>query len=262
MSARFRGLRETLLRAGIAPRHVRRYLRELDEHLNDLVADQLAMGYEGEDAMIRARARLGGDAELAQAMIDQRDFRSISARFPWAVFPLLPLPAVFIGLALSLLLTIGLSKLVGFGIGGTQFAVPAWYSLLAGLLLSVVNFLMMPLVTLLLTILVWRQRLSILWLLPCLLILLPLITDLQGDFFTAADLLQHKRDNTHIGLGWTWAGWGTGSGQNWGILPGKLATELQMGVYSGLARQLLILLPPMTLIAMRLRQRKAEADAV
>ena len=35
---RFEALRETLLQGGIAPRHVRRYLRELDDHLADLTA--------------------------------------------------------------------------------------------------------------------------------------------------------------------------------------------------------------------------------
>src|SRR3954469_1786907 len=104
MSAPFEGLRETLLRGGIAPPHVRRYLRELDEHMADLVAAQQAEGYQGEDARSRARARLGADAELAQAMIEQRDFRSFSARFPWLVFTLLPPLTMLLVLALPVLL--------------------------------------------------------------------------------------------------------------------------------------------------------------
>ena len=87
---RFDDLRETLLVGGIAPRHVRRYLRELSEHLDDLTAQQRVAGYDGEDAAIRARARLGGDEELAAAMLAQKQFRSWAARAPWAVFLFLP----------------------------------------------------------------------------------------------------------------------------------------------------------------------------
>lgn len=49
-------LRERLLAAGIAPRHVRRYLAELEGHLDDLIQDQRDAGYDTEDATIRARA--------------------------------------------------------------------------------------------------------------------------------------------------------------------------------------------------------------
>jgi hypothetical protein len=86
----FDNLRERLLLGGVAPRHVRRYLRELDEHLDDLTAQQRQGGYDGEDAAIRARARLGGDDELASAMLAQKRFRSWTARAPWAVFLFLP----------------------------------------------------------------------------------------------------------------------------------------------------------------------------
>ena len=92
---------DALLKGGIAPRHVRRYVRELDEHLDDLTAQQRASGYDGEDAALRARAQLGDDAELAQAMLDQPGMRSWPARLPWLVFLLLPpVVSAVIGLAL------------------------------------------------------------------------------------------------------------------------------------------------------------------
>jgi hypothetical protein len=86
----FDAIAETLLKGGIAPRHVRRYVRELDDHLDDLTAQQRAAGYDDADAAARARARLGEDAELAQAMLDQPGMRSWPARMPWLVFLLLP----------------------------------------------------------------------------------------------------------------------------------------------------------------------------
>ena len=81
---RFESLRESLLKSGIAPRHVRRYVRELDEHLDDLAAQQREAGYDAEDATIRARAKLGSDTELAGAMLDQPGMRSWPARLPWS----------------------------------------------------------------------------------------------------------------------------------------------------------------------------------
>ena len=44
----FDAVAETLLKGGIAPRRVRRYVRELDEHLDDLTEQQRAVGYDDE----------------------------------------------------------------------------------------------------------------------------------------------------------------------------------------------------------------------
>ena len=77
---RFDTLRETLLAGGIAPRHVRRYLAELSEHLDDLTAEQRTLGYDATDAVLRAHARLGDDGELAKAMLEQPGMKSWPAR--------------------------------------------------------------------------------------------------------------------------------------------------------------------------------------
>lgn len=88
MAQPFEELRERLLRAGVAPRHVRRYVRELADHLADLRAEEEQAGRSRENALAAARARLGGVDALAQAMIRQRRFQSWSARAPWAMFSL------------------------------------------------------------------------------------------------------------------------------------------------------------------------------
>ncbi len=84
MDALFSELRERLLRAGVAPRHVRRYLRELAEHLADLRAEDEATALE----------RLGGVDDLAKAMTEQRQFQAWCVRAPWATFGLAPLLAL------------------------------------------------------------------------------------------------------------------------------------------------------------------------
>jgi len=84
-------LREHLLRAGVAPRHVRRYLTELADHLADLKAEEARAGGSRADAESAALARLGRMDDLAKAMIEQRQFQSWSARAPWAIVGLAPL---------------------------------------------------------------------------------------------------------------------------------------------------------------------------
>jgi hypothetical protein len=90
MAKRFHELRERLLRAGVAPRHVRRYLTELADHLADLRAEEERTGRSRVDAESAALLRLGGMDDLAKAMIEQRQFQSWCVRAPWAMFGLGP----------------------------------------------------------------------------------------------------------------------------------------------------------------------------
>jgi hypothetical protein len=158
----FDAVAETLLKGGIAPRHVRRYVHELDEHLDDLTAQQRAAGYDREDAASRARARLGDDSELAQAMLDQPGMRSWPARMPWLVFLLLPpiLTAVM-GLALY-----AAFYYVGNGAAKITAVLPLPESRLVGFSLAAmtaVNVLAVPVTATLLAILAQRQRLRLRW---------------------------------------------------------------------------------------------------
>jgi hypothetical protein len=173
---------------------VRRYLRELTDHLADLTERQRAAGYDEENAAIRARALLGDDAELAVAMEEQPGFRSIAARFPWAVFGVMPPLA----LILSFLLWVTAMVLIGFA-GGAIPAhhkisppVPGWYAATASGLIFVGNYLVTPLLGLLLAWMAQRQRMKSLW--PLLAMGLILLLNMHGMF--EAD---SKRIN--IGLG-------------------------------------------------------------
>ena len=94
MVSPFNELRERLLRAGVAPRHERRYLKELADHLADLAAEEKSGGLNRQDAESAALARLGSMDDLARAMLDQTRLRSWSSRAPWATFGLAPLLAL------------------------------------------------------------------------------------------------------------------------------------------------------------------------
>lgn len=104
MADPFRPLRERLLRAGVAPRHVRRYLGELSDHLNDLRTEEERAGRPRPDAESAALARLGGIDELSRAMIGHRHFQSWCSRAPWAMFAVVPLLAVAAGYLVACLI--------------------------------------------------------------------------------------------------------------------------------------------------------------
>jgi hypothetical protein len=87
-------LRERLLRAGVAPRHVRRFLAESRDHLADLTAEEESAGRSRADAESAALVRLGGADDLAKAMIERRQFQSWCIRAPWAMFGIAPLFAL------------------------------------------------------------------------------------------------------------------------------------------------------------------------
>ena len=84
-------LRERLLRAGVAPRHVRRYIKELADHLADLRAEKEREGRSPADAESESLMRLGSMDDLAKAMTERKEFQSWCVRAPWAMFGLAPI---------------------------------------------------------------------------------------------------------------------------------------------------------------------------
>lgn len=207
MSAPFEPLRERLLRAGIAPRHVRRYLRELSEHLADLTAEQRAAGYDEENAAIRARALLGDDAELATAMEEQPGFRSLVARFPWLVFGVVPPIIMFICTAFPVLLVALFAKMaLILSLVERGTVEPPWLQTAIRLVLETGNLLALPLTVLLMTVLVWRQRLSPAWALLSLAVLWPLLLCASIDFPATAEIARKSGASLSLGAGFSTRG--------------------------------------------------------
>lgn len=117
---RFDDVKERLLRAGVAPRHVRRYVVELGDHFDDLVGEQTAAGIARGAAEKSARARLGSDADLARVMLERPGLRSLSARHPWAVFVLAP-----IALPVAALVAVVLVEVASLTVISTLYKNPA-----------------------------------------------------------------------------------------------------------------------------------------
>lgn len=159
---RFEAVAEILLKGGIAPRHVRRYVRELDDHLDDLVHHQRESGHAEEDAASRARALLGSDAELSAAMLSQPGLRSWPARLPWLFFIVLPPLAVLALFFAAILPLVGLAHF-GHMTTGQGIAAPEWFRLLARSMAFVGNLLLAPALSILLVAVALRQRLPMRW---------------------------------------------------------------------------------------------------
>jgi hypothetical protein len=163
----------TLLKGGIAPRHVRRYVGELSDHLEDLIERQRAAGFDENDARIRARALLGDDRELTAAMLEQRRFKSWPARLPWLVFLIAP----FFILTVCLLALLFPIFAIGDGarhIHNVTGIAPDFLRRLSWVLLTGLNLLALPALALGLGALAHRQRLNPLWPIAGILLLLPL----------------------------------------------------------------------------------------
>jgi hypothetical protein len=90
MRREFDPLRERLLRAGIGSAHAGRYVAELRDHLDDLVAEEQRAGRSAGDAYSHAMRRLGDADALAESMIARREFQTWSARAPLAAYVVAP----------------------------------------------------------------------------------------------------------------------------------------------------------------------------
>jgi len=97
-------LRERLLLAGVAPRHVRRYVKELADHLADLKVEEERSGRFPADADSAAIVRLGTIDGLVRAMTERKEFQSWCVRAPWAMFGLVPILFLTLAWCVALLI--------------------------------------------------------------------------------------------------------------------------------------------------------------
>ena len=121
-SHRLENLGERLLRAGVAPRHVRRFLRELRDHHEDAVNEEQAKGASRAAAERAAWDRLGDEEHLARSVLARPELRSMAARFPGAVFGAGPVLLWIASIVLTML-ALGLFFRTVHSEGGP---VPAW----------------------------------------------------------------------------------------------------------------------------------------
>lgn len=162
MSAVFDPLHEELLRGGVGRRHARRYVAELRDHLDDLVAEEVAAGHPPDEARERAMARLGDMEALAQAITARSEFRAWTARAPATAYVLAPPLALCLGVALTMcavVLMVNLLRPENSGAAG----LPAWTPPLVDGVVDVVNAALAVLIGWGLALGAVRNRASALW---------------------------------------------------------------------------------------------------
>jgi len=104
---RFEGLSRRLLRAGIAPRQVKRLVAELEAHFADLVAELRTAGLSQAESESQAAARLGTEDVLVTDILARPELQSWARRWPWLAFVLLPLLTLPVQFVLSMLAAVG-----------------------------------------------------------------------------------------------------------------------------------------------------------
>ena len=123
-------LESRLLHAGIAPRHVRRTMLELCEHLDDLVDAGVAAGLDSREARSRAVEEMGSLDAVVAEMRSRPELLSWARRYPRVavfVYPmtclaLLPVAPVFAGVAHApLLARWGVSLMFGALVTASMF---------------------------------------------------------------------------------------------------------------------------------------------
>jgi len=200
MSPNFESLREQLLRAGVTPRRVQRYVVELREHLADLTARERAAGLDARQAAGRATALLGGEAELVRALLERTPARALATRAPWAVFAMLPV-LVFVAVIFAIATT--MMHLMWPMQGRTFAQLPENYRTLIELTGVVANYLLGALLAAACIVVALRQRLTSAWMW----VGLSLIAVLSGAFgihmhvFAADGPYMHKGGMVFSALG-------------------------------------------------------------
>ena len=185
----FETLRERLLVAGIAPRHIRRYLAELGDHLADL----RAQGLEESAAL----ARLGNLDDLAKPMMARPEFRSWIARWPWATFVVGPVLAVISTATAFFAVLVGIALAFGWPRGGIE---PMWFQIAAQTAVAVQVFVAPVLVGWALSALAITRRLPPVW--P--LIGLTVFALLSGTFGMEVIFPKVLGDHGELRIGFGW----------------------------------------------------------
>jgi hypothetical protein len=123
-------LLERLLEGGVGRRPARRYLAELQDHLDDLIAEERRMASESREAESRALARLGSLEVLANALVARREFRALSSKAPVAAYVIAPSAALALCMALAMAGVVLTATWLRGGAGASS-DLPAWSKSLA-----------------------------------------------------------------------------------------------------------------------------------
>jgi hypothetical protein len=116
---RFAALAERLLRGGLPPRRVRRLIRELEAHFDDVVAELRSTGLSWIEAEREAALRLGPEDALAASILARPELHSWARRWPGVAFGVLPVLSLPVQFVLSMLVAVQFFSLATHQLGFT-----------------------------------------------------------------------------------------------------------------------------------------------
>jgi hypothetical protein len=161
VQASFDPLWRRLRQGGVQRRPARRYLAELKDHLDDLIAEERRVMSEPRDAEIRALSRLGSIEMLADAMIERREFQTWGRKAPVAAY--LIAPAVILA-AITALTVVGVVMTVKQVQGGASVgALPDWLSEFAAGMMFFSHAILPVLLSWALGVAAFHNRSALLW---------------------------------------------------------------------------------------------------
>jgi lambda repressor-like predicted transcriptional regulator len=138
MTPRFSNLAGRLLSGGVAPRHVRRTIAELQDHYVDLHEEAVKRGLSQQSAEADALSRLGKEEDLVAEVLAKPELRSWASRWPWAVYGLGPV-VMMSAAVVSSILAFAAGMTAGKYITGGRYIPPVWaQQLVEGLFFLVV----------------------------------------------------------------------------------------------------------------------------
>ena len=159
MQASFDPLWRRLLDGGVRRRPARRYLAELKDHLDDLIADERRAMSDPREAETRALYRLGSFDMLADAMIERREFQTWGRKAPVAAY--LIAPAVVLA-AVTVLTVVGVVMTVK-QVHGPAGDLPQWLSEFAAGMMFFSHAILPVLLAWALGVVAFRNRSPLLW---------------------------------------------------------------------------------------------------
>lgn len=164
LHAQLKTVAESLLRGGVAPRHVRRYVDELSDHYDDLVAAACNAGTSQADAERDALARIGTPNDLVTAMLARDDLKSLASKYPALVFSVGPTVGLALGLGIFILAL--MAVIVSFRPQGESYSVvPENWRVIVGGWIFIGNYLMPILVAALIAKIGLEHRMRSQWIL-------------------------------------------------------------------------------------------------
>jgi hypothetical protein len=161
MQASFDPLWRRLLDGGVRRRPARRYLAELKDHLDDLIAEERRAMSDPREAETRALCRLGSFEMLADAMIERREFQTWGRKAPVAAYLIAPAVALAATTVLTVVGVVMTVKQV-HGASGAG-ALPGWLSEFATGMMFFSHAILPVLLAWALGVVAFRNRSALVW---------------------------------------------------------------------------------------------------